>query len=99
VTTSLPHWLDLHTFLRDKGKYFIVFPASRAAEIMSLLQKRGMEPKRLRCVHPFQEKPASLVLIEAIKTKGVGLEILPPLVVHEPGGGYSKEMREIYGME
>ena len=98
VTASLPHWLDLHTFLRDKGKYFLVFPASRAAEIMSLLQKRGMEPKRLRCVHPFQEKPASLVLIEAIKTKGVGLEILPPLVVHERGGGYSQEMREIYGM-
>jgi tRNA1(Val) A37 N6-methylase TrmN6 len=57
-----------------------------------------MEPKRLRCVHPFQEKPASLVLIEAIKTKGVGLEILPRLVVHEQGGGYSKEMREIYGL-
>ena len=98
MTTSLPHWLDLHTFLKNKGKYFLVFPASRAAEIMSLLRKRGMEPKRLRCVHPFQEKPASLVLIEAIKTKGVGLEILPPLVVHERGGGYSQEMREIYGM-
>jgi tRNA1Val (adenine37-N6)-methyltransferase len=98
VTASLPHWLDLHTFLKDKGKYFLVFPAGRAAEIMSLLRTRGMEPKRLRCVHPFQEKPASIVLIEAAKTKGVGLEILPPLVVHKRGGGYSKEMREIYGM-
>jgi tRNA1Val (adenine37-N6)-methyltransferase len=98
VTTSLPHWLDLHNFLKDKGKYFLVFPASRAAEMMSLLRKRGMEPKRLRCVHPFQDKPASRVLIEAIKTKGVGLEILPPLVVHERGGGYSKEMLEIYGI-
>jgi tRNA1(Val) A37 N6-methylase TrmN6 len=49
-------------------------------------------------VQPFQDKPASLVLIEAIKTKGVGLDILPPLVVHERSGGYSKEMREIYGM-
>jgi len=98
VTASLPHWLDLHTFLKNKGKYFLVFPASRSAEIMSLLRTRGMEPKRLRCVHPYQEKPASLVLIEARKTNGVGLEILPPLVVHEQGGGYSKEMRAIYGM-
>jgi tRNA1Val (adenine37-N6)-methyltransferase len=98
VIASLPYWLDLHTFLRDRGKYFLVFPASRAAEMMSLLRKSGMEPKRLRCVHSFQEKPASLVLIEAIKTKGVGLEILPPLIVHEQGGGYSKEMREIYAL-
>jgi len=97
-TASLPCWLDLQTLLKDKGKYFLVFPARRAAELMSLLRERGMEPKRLRCVHPFQDKPASLVLIEAIKTKGVGLDILPPLVVHHKGGGYTEEMREIYGM-
>ena len=65
---------------------------------MSLLRERGMEPKRLRCVHPFRDKPASLVLIEAIKTKGVGLDIWPPLVVHQKGGGYTEEMREIYGL-
>jgi len=97
-TASLPHWLDLQTLLKDKGKYFLVFPANRAAELMSLLRERRLEPKRLRCVHPFQDKPASLVLIEAIKTKGVGLDILPPLVVHYKGGGYTKEMQEIYGM-
>ena len=97
-TASLPCWLDLKTLLKDRGKYFLVFPANRAAELMTLLRERGLEPKRLRCVHAFQDKPASLVLIEAIKTQGVGLEILPPLVVHERGGSYSKEMREIYGM-
>jgi tRNA1(Val) A37 N6-methylase TrmN6 len=36
-------------------------------------------------------------LIEAIKTTGIGLEILPPLFVHEHSGAYSKEMKEIYG--
>jgi tRNA1Val (adenine37-N6)-methyltransferase len=97
-TASLPNWLNLQTLLKDKGKYFVVFPASRASELMSLLQDRGLEPKRLRCVHPFQDKPASLVLIEAIKTGGVGLDILPPLIVHERGGVYTEEMRDIYGM-
>jgi tRNA1(Val) A37 N6-methylase TrmN6 len=65
---------------------------------MSLLRQRGLEPKRLRSVHPFQNTPASLVLIEALKTKGVGLEILPPLIVHEKGGGYTEEMQDIYGL-
>jgi tRNA1(Val) A37 N6-methylase TrmN6 len=96
---SLPCWLDLQTLLKNKGKYFLVFPASRSAELMSLLRERGLEPKRLRTVHPFQNKPASLVLMEAIKTKGVGLDILPPLIVHDNSGGYTEEMREIYGID
>ena len=98
-TASLPHWLGLQILLKNKGRYFLVFPAGRAAELMSSLREKGLEPKRLRCAHPFQDKPASLVLIEAIKTSGIGLDILPPLVVHERGGGYTKEMREIYGIE
>jgi tRNA1(Val) A37 N6-methylase TrmN6 len=84
--------------LKNKGRYFLVFHANRSAELISLLRERGLEPKRLRSVHPFQNKPASLVLIEAIKTKGVGLEILSPLIVHEKSGRYTKEMQEIYGL-
>jgi len=97
-TASLPCWLDLQTLLKNKGRYFLVFPARRSAELMSLLRARGLEPKRLRSVHPFRNKPASLVLIEAIKTKGVGLDILPPLIVHEKSGGYTEEMQDIYGL-
>jgi tRNA1Val (adenine37-N6)-methyltransferase len=97
-TAALPFWLDLQTVLKNKGRYFLVFSASRAAELMSLLRERRLEPKRIRSVHPYKDKPASLVLIEAVKTGGVGLDVLPPLIVHERGGGYTEEMQEIYGM-
>ncbi len=89
-------WLNLQTLLKNKGRYFLVFPAGRAAELMALLHRNKLEPKRLRFVHPYAQKPASLVLLEAIKSAGVGLETLPPLVVHEAGGGYTDEMRRIY---
>lgn len=98
-TAALPFWLDLQILLKNKGRYCLVFPASRAAELMSLLRERRLEPKRLRWVHPYQDKPASLVLIEAIKSGGVGLDVLPPLIVHERGGGYTEEMQKIYGMK
>jgi tRNA1Val (adenine37-N6)-methyltransferase len=96
---SLDAWLNLHRFLKNGGKYFIIFPAARLAELVVLMKRRMLELKRLRLVHPYRDKPASLVLLEAVKEGGSGLEVLPPLIVHEPGGGYTKEMREIYGIE
>jgi tRNA1(Val) A37 N6-methylase TrmN6 len=97
-TASLPCWLDLQTLLKNRGRYVLVFPANRSAELISLSRERGLEPKRLRPVHPFVDKSASLILIEAIKAGGIGLDVLPPLVVHDKNGGYTEEMREIYGL-
>ena len=91
-------WLNLQTFLKQRGRYNLVFPASRLAELVSLMRERGLEPKRLRFVHPKEHKPASLVLIEAVKSAGPGLIVLPPLVVHEPDGSYKEDVRSMYGM-
>jgi tRNA1(Val) A37 N6-methylase TrmN6 len=95
---SLHAWLDRRDLLKNKGRYFLVFPASRAAEMISLLREKKLEPKRLRFAHPFRDKSASLVLIESIKSAGMGLDVLPPLIVHEADGGYSEEMRQLYGL-
>ena len=92
-------WLDLRSFLKNRGRYFLVFPAARAAELIALMRAKKLEPKRVRLVHPFEDKPASLVLIEAVKAAGPGLDVLPPLIVHDrSGGGYTKEMKDIYGL-
>lgn len=96
---SLGSWLNLHRYLKNTGKYFLVFPAARLAELVALMKRRKLEPKRLRLVHPHMEKPASLILLESVKEGGSGLEVLPPLIVHEHGGGYTKEMRDIYEIE
>ncbi len=98
-TAQITAWLDLKDLLKNKGRYFLVFPASRSAELLALLRMRDLEPKRLRFVHPFAHKPASLVLVEAMRSAGTGLDVLPPLIVHEQDGGYTEEVREIYGTE
>jgi tRNA1Val (adenine37-N6)-methyltransferase len=97
-TASLVSWLNLHRYLKNGGRYSLVFPAARLAELISEMRKRTLEPKRMRHVHPYSDRPASLVLIEAVKGGGTGIEVLAPLIVHDRGEGYSKEMREIYGM-
>jgi tRNA1Val (adenine37-N6)-methyltransferase len=94
--TPLAVWLNLQKMLKNGGRYFLVFPAPRAGELMVLLREKKIEPKRLRFVHPRLHKPASLVLIEAAKAAGTGIEVLPPLIIHGENGGYSEEMRQIY---
>ena len=97
-SSSLNTWLNLHSLLKNKGRYVLVFTAQRAAELISLLRERNIEPKRMRFVHPYAHRQATLVLIEAVKAAGTGTEILSPLIVHECGGGYTAEMKEIYGI-
>ncbi len=90
-------WLDLGRYLKNKGRYALVFSADRVADLIIQLRSRSLEPKRMRLVYPYRDKPASLVLLEAVRSAGPGLQVLSPLIVHVTGGGYSEEMQAIYG--
>ena len=94
---SIDQWLDMRRLLKQGGRFFLVFPATRLAEICSLLRDRRLEPKQMRLAHPAADKPAALMLLEAVKGGGSGITVLPPLVLHGPAGGYTKELDEIYG--
>ncbi|MDA8100658.1 MAG: tRNA1(Val) (adenine(37)-N6)-methyltransferase [Nitrospiraceae bacterium] len=93
----LEAWLDLAGFLKNGGRYFLVFPAARSAELLTQLRERNLEPKGIRFVHPFAGEPASIILVEAVKRGGSGMDVLPPLIVHGPDGKYTEEVRAIYG--
>jgi len=84
--------------LEDGGKFFLVHRPKRMAEIISILRKNKLEPKRLRTVHSYANGEAKLFLIEAVKNAGVELRILPPLVVYQDKGEYTEELNRIYGI-
>lgn len=96
AAAPLDAWLGLQSLLKNRGTFFLVFTARRAAELCALLREQRLEPKRLRFVHPRRDKAASLVLVEARKHGGTGCEVLHPLVVHGPGGGYTEELLRLY---
>jgi tRNA1Val (adenine37-N6)-methyltransferase len=97
-SAPLHTWLDRRDLLKNKGRFFLVFSAGRTAELISSLREKRLEPKRLRYVHPYHHRPATLILIEAVKSAGSGLEVLSPLVVYHTPGVYSEEMRRIYDL-
>lgn len=84
--------------LRDHGRLYLVHRPFRLAEIMDTLREFRLEPKRMRLVHPFADREANLVLIEAVRGGNQRITVEPPLIVYEQPGVYTKELRKIYKM-
>lgn len=68
--------------LPHKGRCYLIFPASRTVDLLVTLRKEHLEPKRLQFVHPRIEEGAKFVLVESIKSSGVELNIMDPLILH-----------------
>lgn len=85
--------------LKPGGKLFMVHRPFRLAEILSGMQKYGMEPKRMRLVYPYADKEPNMVLIEACRGGKPRMTVEKPLIVYEKEGVYTKEILQLYGME
>ena len=72
--------------LRDHGRLYLVHRPFRLAEIMDTLREFRLEPKRMRLVHPFADREANLVLIEAVRGGNQRITVEPPLIVYEQPG-------------
>jgi tRNA1Val (adenine37-N6)-methyltransferase len=99
IALRLPEWIDVAArVVKPGGRVAAILPASRAQEARRLMVERGLSPVRIRNVHPRLEKPASRILIEARPGRQLELDgAEPPLVVHEPGGGFTPEVRRMLG--
>ncbi len=83
--------------LRQGGRFYLVHRPRRLPEIMETLRRFGLEPKRMRLVHPFAGREANLVLIEAFRGGRALMKVDPPVIIFSAPGVYSDEMREEYG--
>jgi tRNA1(Val) A37 N6-methylase TrmN6 len=66
------------------------------AEILKAMSEAGLEPKRLRLVYPGPDKKPKFLLVEGVRGGKPGLDVLPPLYVYGPDGGYSPEIQAYY---
>lgn len=86
--------------VKQGGKVAFVHRPGRLLDIVTLMRKYKIEPKRLQFIYPKAGKEANTLLIEGIKDGNADLKILPPLFVYEGNNKYTKEMNTIlYGAE
>ncbi|MDF2888121.1 MAG: Methyltransferase type 11 [Lacrimispora sp.] len=83
--------------LRPGGRFYLVHRPHRLIEIITALKSGGMEPKRMKMVHPFVDKEANMVLIEAVRGGRSMIKVEAPVVVYKEPGVYTDEIYTIYG--
>lgn len=79
------------------GRFYLVHRPFRLAEILTCLCSHGLEPKRMRLVHSYEDREPNMVLIEALKGGRSGMTVEKPLIIFEKPGVYRSEVREVYG--
>jgi tRNA1Val (adenine37-N6)-methyltransferase len=82
--------------LRDKGRAFLIYPASRFAGVVHSLREAGLEPKTARPVYPRPGEEASWVMVEALFKGKEGLSVEGPLFVEDGQGDYTEEMNRMF---
>lgn len=85
--------------LEPLGKLCMIHRPERLADVLCLMRHYGIEPKRLRFVHPYPEKAATMILVEGARQGRPKLFLDPPLYIYEKPGIYSAEIDQIYGRE
>ncbi len=70
----------------------------RLTEIMQVLTKYKLEPKRMQLVYPYIDREPNMVLIEALKGGNSRITVERPLIVYEKPGVYTKDILEMYDM-
>ncbi len=83
--------------LRPGGRFYLVHRPHRLIEIITALTSHKLEPKRIKMVHPYADREANMVLIEAVRGGGSMVKVEAPVVVYREQGIYTDEIYEIYG--
>ncbi len=83
--------------LKSGGRFYLVHRPRRLPELIVTMRAYGLEPKRMKMVHPFTGRDANLVLIEAVRGGRPLMKVEAPVIVFKEPGVYSDEIRDVYG--
>ena len=83
--------------LKPGGHFFLVHRPFRLAEIITILVRYKLEPKRMQLVYPYVDKEPNMVLIEAVRGGRSRMSVEKPLIIFEKPGVYCPEITQIYG--
>ena len=82
--------------MKNGGVISLVHRPERMIDILEIMRKYNIEPKKIRLVYPKTNREANILLIEGMKNGKKGLKILPPLYSHTENGSYTEEIKKFF---
>lgn len=84
--------------LKNRGVFAMVHRTERMIEIIEMMKKYKLEPKRIQFIYPKLGKDSDLFLIEGVKNANSGLKMLSPIFLHdEVSNEYTSEIKKLFG--
>ena len=83
--------------LKPGGHFFMVHRPFRLAEIITMMTKYKLEPKRMQLVYPYIDKEPNMVLMEGCRGGKSRMTVEKPLIVYKAPNEYTDDVYEIYG--
>jgi tRNA1Val (adenine37-N6)-methyltransferase len=85
--------------VKPDGRICFIQHPSRLTDFIILAGELKLALHRLRMVHDKVSAPATMFLAELAKGSRSSLQLLPPLIIRDESGEYSREAKEIFGDE
>lgn len=85
--------------LKDKGEFYIVYRPERLVDLLSIMRKYKIEPKKIRFVYSNIHAVSKLVLVQGVKNARPFLKLEPNLYIYDENGNYTDEILNIYHKE
>lgn len=85
--------------VKNRGRVYMVYPAEGLGSLFHLLARQQLIVKRMQLVYSYPDKSmaARLLLLEAVKNGGEGVDVRPPLYIYDRrNGDYSEAMQQLY---
>jgi len=100
IEASLEDFIKISAkLLKNNGELYMVHRPERLADIIELMRKYKLEPKKLKMVSPNVNKEPNLILIKAVKNGKPFLKLEKNLYVYRENGEYTEDILKIYGKE
>lgn len=97
ITLNLDNLIKISKkLLKNNGRLAIVHRPERLIEIIEIMKKNNIEPKKLCFVYPKTNIESNILLIEGIKNGKPGIKILPPIYTHNIDNTYTKEIQKYF---
>ena len=81
--------------LKDGGNIAIVIDTERLVEVLELMKKNSIEPKRIQFVYPKSIKNSKIMLVEGTKNGNPGIKVLNPIYIQNEENNYTKYIENL----